>query len=289
MIELDLAVLYCPQTMILIGMLLMKKRIGKASKSVKMEAGGDENVIARVNGNDIQESGLSAYIQYRRIIVYNAEEKRRILEQYLSHEALSHAIESTCRANDKLVKTESDNIEKETIINRYFDDFLKEEITDEAVNRYYHHNIKQYESKKLHVSHILFRLNSCMAGFQRRAVFTSAHEAYSKIKAGMAFAKVAELYSEGGTSSENGGDLGWLEEGCIHDKFSEAAFSLDSGDVSKPIETPYGYHIIKIIDGVKITHKNFDAVKQDIRIRLRNIAQYDERKRLLETVKIEVG
>lgn len=267
----------------------MKKRTGMAPKSVKVAAGGDENVIARVNGNDIRESDLSAYIDYRRIIVYNAEEKRRVLEQYLSHEALAYAIERTCRANKKLATTESGEIAKETIINRYFDDFLKEEITDEAVARYYHRNLKQYEIKKLHVAHILFRLNSNIAGYQRRAIFTSAEEAYSKIKAGMAFGKLAELYSEGGASSENGGDLGWLEEGCIHEKFSETAFSLDLGETSKPIETPYGYHIIKIIEGVKITRRSFVEVKKDVRIRLRNIAQDNERKRLLETVTIEVG
>ncbi len=59
-------------------------------------------------------------------------------------------------------------------------------------------------------------------------------------------------------------------------------------EISNPIETPDGYHIRKILEGVKITRKNFGEVKDEIQIFLLGIAQDNKRKCLLESVTIDV-
>lgn len=79
-----------------------------------------------------------------------------------------------------------------------------------------------------------------------------ADEIYAKIKAGEDFAKLADEFSEDPgnidpqTNSKKGGDLGWFSRGRMVQEFEKAAFDLKAGEVSEPIKTFYGFHIIKV-------------------------------------------
>lgn len=62
------------------------------------------------------------------------------------------------------------------------------------------------------------------------------------------FAEFAKEYSDDPGSKENGGKLGWFEKGVMVPEFEEAAFTLAIGEVSQPIQTQYGFHLIRVID-----------------------------------------
>lgn len=257
--------------------------------SLLTACGGGGDSIATVNGKAIQAADFEAYIEHKRIAIRSDEQKDKVLDQYLAREALANLIESEHLKDNAVVLAEINELKKEIIISRYFEGYLKEQVTEQAITNYYNSNIDKYEDKKVQVAHILLRLNRNMDETQRRVKLTTAQEAYSKVQAGMDFAEAADKYSEDGVSAKKGGDLGWLVEGSIHKKFSEQAFTLKQGEISEPIETPYGYHIIKVLEEAKISRKSFDVVKGEIRYQLRNAAKNSERNRLLEAVKIEKG
>ncbi|MDH7600548.1 MAG: peptidylprolyl isomerase [Armatimonadota bacterium] len=79
-----------------------------------------------------------------------------------------------------------------------------------------------------------------------------ADEIYQRIKNGEDFAKLADEYSEDPsntdpkTGKKKGGDLGWFSRGRMVQEFEKAAFELKAGEVSEPVKTFYGYHIIKV-------------------------------------------
>jgi len=79
-----------------------------------------------------------------------------------------------------------------------------------------------------------------------------ADEVYQKIKAGEDFAKLADEYSEDPsnmdpqTGKKKGGELGWFSRGRMVQEFEKKAFELKVGEVSEPVKTFYGYHIIKV-------------------------------------------
>jgi parvulin-like peptidyl-prolyl isomerase len=75
-----------------------------------------------------------------------------------------------------------------------------------------------------------------------------ADELYTKAAAGEDFAKLAKQYSQDPGSAANGGDLGYFAKGKMVPAFEEAAFALKVGEISKPVRTVYGYHIIKVTD-----------------------------------------
>ncbi len=115
--------------------------------------------------------------------------------------------------------------------------------------------------KLVHARHILFRLSSGASDEEANRVFLNATQLKEKIAAGESFEKMADLYSEDPSVKRNHGDLGFFKESDMVKEFSEAAFKLKPGQVSDPVRTPFGYHLIEIIEIKKNPKDPFDKVK----------------------------
>ena len=98
---------------------------------------------------------------------------------------------------------------------------------------------------------------------------------------------MAAEYSEDLLSAKQGGDLGWLQEGAIDPAFSSKVFAMKAGELSEPFTTPFGFHVVKLVDGPKVVKQPFESVSGDIRYRLRQEAKQAELERLKAEANIE--
>ncbi|WP_377865774.1 peptidylprolyl isomerase PrsA [Bacillus sp. R86525] len=112
-------------------------------------------------------------------------------------------------------------------------------------------DVKDNHKPEMKVSHILVKDEK------------TAKEVKEKINNGEDFTALAKQYSEDTGSKEQGGEIAGFAPGQTAKEFEEAAYKLDAGQVSEPIKTSYGYHIIKVTDKKEL--KPFDEVKDTIR------------------------
>lgn len=248
---------------------------------------GHGKAIAEVDGKPVTAQQFGNYLKFKRIPGNDPARRKAALDQYLQREALADVIAKSKVLNRGLIQAELENFRSQMLISRYFQRYLDEKVTDAAVKNYYLAHPEQFQQKDVHVAHILFRTNPQMTEAERKAKLTAAQEAYSKLKAGAKFEKIAEKYSEDRISGKKGGDLGWLKEGAIDPRFSKTVFAMKTGDISEPFETAFGYHIVKLIEGPVVVKRPFEAVEGDIRYQLRNQAKEAELKRLLSKTKVE--
>lgn len=94
----------------------------------------------------------------------------------------------------------------------------------------------------------------------------TAKKVQAELAAGKSFEELAKQYSEDTASKENGGDLDYFGPGKMVPEFEEAAYKLKKDEISQPVKSSYGYHIIKVTDIKEL--KPFDEVKDDLKTQI---------------------
>lgn len=140
-------------------------------------------------------------------------------------------------------------IEKNMAIHHLIDKEIisKINITDAAAKAYYKDNPKEFQQPaEVRVRHILIKVPTDASKADKSAAKKKIEEIQQKLKKGADFAELAKKYSEG-PSAKKGGDLGFFSRGQMVKSFEDAAFALKKpGDVSNIVQTPFGYHLIKL-------------------------------------------
>jgi parvulin-like peptidyl-prolyl isomerase len=150
-----------------------------------------------------------------------------------------------------LVQLQQNTVLARSVVRKYVDE--KSGVTDELMRQHYDaHQATYTTEEQITASHILVKTEA------------EAREALKELKQGKAFEEVAKAKSTG-PSGPSGGSLGTFGRGRMVPEFEEAAFALKVGELSEPVLTQFGYHIITVTDRVEAHIKPFEEVKEDIR------------------------
>ncbi|WEJ63596.1 SurA N-terminal domain-containing protein [Thiomicrorhabdus lithotrophica] len=137
-------------------------------------------------------------------------------------------------------------------------------VTDEIIEAYYAENKGQFTlPEKRQAKHILITLESDTSEGIAAAEKTVA-EVQAKLAAGESFEDLAKTYSKDPGSAETGGDLGTFEQGMMVPEFDEAVFTMQEGQVSEPVKTEFGYHLIKLVKIVAKKAQPLADVKEEV-------------------------
>ncbi len=186
-----------------------------------------------------------------------------VVETLLYQEAVSKGLD-----NDPEVRALFDEAKKRILIARLAQDEIEDmvDVTEEEKKAYYEENKDEMRSPEL------FRASHILVDTMDEAV-----EITDKLNAGALFDELARQYSKDVTASR-GGDLGYFSAGQMLPEFEDACMRLKIGEISGPVKTEFGYHIIKLTDKRGPEPMEYDEVKEKIE----QILRTRERGRLLE-------
>lgn len=202
----------------------------------------------------------------------NGPQKRRFIEQYAELEALAQ--EARSRKLDQkpgvqqLLALQTDQV----LANQLYQDISAGVKPDEAtLKAYYDQHKAEYDEAK--ARHILIRFKGspvpAKAGqkdLTDEEALAKAKDLRDKIVKGADFAGLAKAESDDSGSGANGGELGGFGHGRMVKEFEQVAFSLPIGEVSEPVKSQFGYHIIQVESRGS---KSFDEVKAQIETKLK--------------------
>ena len=149
------------------------------------------------------------------------------------------------------------------------------DFSEAELRGYYEQNQQNYisQTEQRKVRHILVPVNATNNEEQARGIIEALA---TRIKNGEDFAVVAKAESQDPGSASQGGDLGFISLGVMDKAFEQAAFQLDKNQLSQPIRTRFGYHLIEVTDIKPSELKPFNEVKEQIRTDLQT-AQAENR------------
>lgn len=215
-----------------------------------------DTVVATVNGQPITESDLRFAENELGGEIANLppEVKRRALAEYLiDNELFAKAAEEAKIAATPEYEQQMRYLKRRVLRELYFDKTLKGKIGEDEAKKVYTEKIAQLKpEEEIEARHILVDSEE------------KAKELHAKIVAGADFAQLAKENSTDTGSKDQGGVLGYFGHGQMVPEFEAAAFKLEKGQVSEPVHTNFGWHIIKVDDRRKKEPPSFAAVKDTI-------------------------
>lgn len=212
-----------------------------------------DTVVATVNGETITLGELIVLreklpAQYQQLP--DDQLFKGLVDQAVQQLALKQSVADGKSKRDELWMLTD---ERAYMAGKALESVVKTAVTDEAVQAAYDEKYaKAPDTTEYHASHILVDSEE------------KAKDLKSQIDGGADFAELAKANSSDSGSAVNGGDLGWFGTGMMVKPFEEAVIALKPGEVSAPIKTDFGWHVIKLAETRIAAKPALDAVRDQL-------------------------
>jgi len=241
-------------------------------------ASGPDPVIARVNGVDIKESDLALAEEDvgGDMQAASPEAKREQLISYLADVIMvTQAAEKKKLGDNPDFKRRLAFLRNKLLMGFELQEETKAALTDDALRQTYNDAVKSMGGQEeVHARHILVESED------------EAKTILGELKGGADFAALAKEKSKD-PGAAAGGDLGYFTKDQMVPEFAEVAFKMYPGQLSNPVKTQFGWHIIKVEDKRAKQPPEFEQVKDQIEAFLARKAQTEFIAQLRQTAKIE--
>jgi peptidyl-prolyl cis-trans isomerase C len=255
------------------------------------QAPASDPVIAKVNGVEIRQSDLNiAEEDIGRDMPANDEAgKRDYLVNYLTDLLLiAKAAEAKKIPDSVEFKQRLAFVRNKTLMETVLAQESKTAVTEPALRKIYDDATKTMSGQQeVHARHILFRVNDPNDQAASKAAEDKVKNTIERVKKGEDFGTLAKALTEDPSGKQDGGDLGYFTRDQMVPEFSEVAFSLEKGQVSAPVKTQFGWHVLKVEDKRTRQPPPFDQVRGEIEQFASRKAQVDLVAKLRADAKIE--
>lgn len=239
----------------------------------------DDPVAATVNGQPILRSEVLEAInslpqQYRQMPVEMLVPL--MAEQVATARLVAQKGIDAGLQNDPEVKERLATAERRIIQDIWLQRQIKAKVTDQAIQDAYKKYLADNPAQdQVKARHILVDSED------------KAKDLIKKLEGGAKFEELANTNTTDPSGKESGGDLGWFAKDQMVPEFAEVAFKLDKGQLSDPVKTQFGWHVLKVEDKRNRPIPDFDKVKDQIETYVVRKAQADLVTKLRAEAKIE--
>lgn len=237
--------------------------VATALSTVASPALADDYVMLKVDNQDITKTevnqmwaGLFPAGQAPALDSMKPDMRDKILrgimtERLLLSEGLKQGIDKS-----DVVQKELEEVKRKLVV-RHFLEAKTADISDADLKREYDALVLSLrDAKEAHAYHILVSSEA------------DAKDVKKKLDDGKNFEEVAREYSKDPGTAKQGGDLGYFTKDRMVKEFADAAFAMKKGEISAPVKSQFGWHIIKLADVRPVAIPTFNAVKEQLRTRL---------------------
>ncbi|MCH2547756.1 MAG: peptidylprolyl isomerase [Alphaproteobacteria bacterium] len=239
-----------------------------AKTDKKSEAKGEDYAVIKYKGGQVMRSELDMLWQN---MFPNADApdydsfddnvKAEILKNIARERLVLNKAQAKNVEHTNEFKERMDVMKRQMMIQVYLKSMLDEIVPEKDVKKEYEVIKEKFAGKKeVKASHILVDSEE------------EAKAIHKEIKDGADFAKLAEEKSIDKASGAKGGDLGFFTKDRMVPEFADAAFAADKGEVTEPVKSDFGWHIIKVEDKRNVEPPKYDEVKERIQESLANAA-----------------
>ena len=241
-------------------------------------AGASDPVVATVDGSAIHRSDLVDFQkalppQYQHLpleMLYPA-----MLDKLIEMKLVAEAGRKEHLENDKEVKDRVAQIEEQVIEQVYLQRLIEKQVTDAALHKRYDDYVKTTPARQeIQARHILVQTEA------------EAKDIRAQLEKGADFAELAKEKSIDPSAKAQGGDLGFFTHDEMVPEFSDVAFKLKDGEISQPVKTQYGWHIIKV-EAHRTTQPPFEEMRDKLAFDMQNEIRSDVVAKLRKTAKVE--
>lgn len=217
-------------------------------------------VVAKYSGKQILRSevvkqieGLGPQAQQMPMqMVFPQVLDRMIATRLVSSAGYAKGVDSSAE-----VKAQLATVKDELVAQAYVKQSVEPLVTEDKIKARYDESVKQYKPQdEVRARHILVKTEA------------EAKDIIKQLKGGADFAKLAMDKSKDTGSAKQGGDLGYFPKTEMVKEFADAAFALKTGEISAPVKTNFGYHVIKTEDRRKSAPPALDSVRAQIKNQL---------------------
>jgi peptidyl-prolyl cis-trans isomerase D len=233
---------------------------------------------------------------YQQTAFITAEDEKRLLELALQERTFDYAtvlpqrFEKEIQISEEQIKQEYENnsdayrrpdrIKVQYVQLRVSDLAEGIEPDEEAVRRLYENSRERFVTpEQRRASHILLQVDENAADEQQQQALEQAQSLLQRVKAGEDFAALAGEFSQDPGSAAQGGDLGVIVKGAMVKPFEDTVLGMAEGEVSEPVKTRFGYHLIKLTELKGEQVKPFEEVRGQLK--------QEERRRQAEAIFID--
>ncbi|HEX9881195.1 MAG TPA: peptidylprolyl isomerase [Hyphomicrobium sp.] len=225
-------------------------------QAVSAEEKADDKIVAKVNGKPITEAEMK-FAEGEigsELASLPAEVKRRALAEYLIDNALfAEAAEAEKLGSTPEFEEQMRYLRQRMLREQYFEKTLKGTVSEDEAKKIYDTRVASLKiEEEVAARHLLVDSEE------------KAKDLRAKIVGGADFAEVAKENSTDPGSKEQGGMLGYFTKGQMVPEFEAAVFKLHKGEISEPVKTNFGWHIIKLEDRRRKVPPTFESVKDTI-------------------------